>query len=67
LEIRVIKTSSYAEFKNTLIPTVFEVIWRLEKADFSHAKFKISGVEYNKAEKIWREVSMKKSGNHLNF
>ncbi len=52
LETWVIKVSSYTEFNKVLIPTAFEVMWRLEKGDFSYAKFKITEVEYNKAEKF---------------
>lgn len=52
METWVIKASDYKEFNNVLIPTVFDVIWRLEKGDFSYAKFIITEVEYNKAEKF---------------
>lgn len=52
METWVIKASSDRELNHVLIPTAFEVIWRLEKDDFSYAKFKIIEVEYNKAEKF---------------
>ncbi len=52
LETWVIKLSTYQELNNILIPAAFEVIWRLEKGDFSYAKFIITEVEYNKAEKF---------------
>jgi hypothetical protein len=52
LETWVIKTKDYKEWHNVLIPTTFEVLWRLKKKDFSYAKFNIIEVEYNKAEKF---------------
>lgn len=51
-ETWVIKIENYREFNNVLIPTSFEVIWRLEKGDFSYAKFNMTEVEYNKPEKF---------------
>lgn len=52
LETWVIKSSDYKEFKSVIIPTTFEVLWRLEKGDFSYAKFNITEAEYNKPEKF---------------
>jgi hypothetical protein len=52
LEARVIKVSFYTEFNDVLILTAFEVIWRLEKEDSSYTKFKITKLEYKKAEKF---------------
>jgi hypothetical protein len=52
LETWIIKATDYKEMNNVLIPTNFDVIWRLEKGDFSYAKFKITEVEYNKPEKF---------------
>ena len=52
LETWVIKTNNYKEWHNVLIPTTFEVLWRLEKKDFSYAKFNITELDYNKAEKF---------------
>jgi hypothetical protein len=52
LETWVIKASGYKELNNVKIPTVFDVIWRLEKGDFSYAKFDISEVEYDKPEQF---------------
>lgn len=52
LETWVIKSSVYKEFNGVLIPTIFEVMWRLEKGDFSYAKFNITDAEYNKPEKF---------------
>jgi hypothetical protein len=52
LETWVIKTNNYKEWHNVLIPTTFEVLWRLKKKDFSYAKFNITELDYNKAEKF---------------
>lgn len=52
LETWVIKSSDYKEFNSVIIPTTFEVLWRLEKGDFSYAKFNITDAEYNKPEKF---------------
>lgn len=52
LETWIIKTTNYKELNNVLIPTTFDVIWRLEKGDFSYAKFNITEVEYDKNEKF---------------
>jgi len=51
LETWVIKATNYRELNNVLIPTAFDVLWRLEKGDFSYAKFNITEVEYTKPEK----------------
>jgi hypothetical protein len=52
LEVWVIKVSFYTEFNDVLVLTAFEVMWRLEKEDSSYTKFKITEVEYKKAEKF---------------
>ncbi|MEP7269469.1 MAG: DUF6544 family protein [Saprospiraceae bacterium] len=52
LETWVIKATNYKKLNNVLIPTTFDVLWRLDKGDFSYAKFIITEVEYNKAEKF---------------
>ena len=52
LETWIIKVGGYRELNKVIIPTSFEVLWRLEKADFSYAKFDITDVEYNKPEKF---------------
>lgn len=52
LETWVIKATDYKVMNNVLIPTVFDVIWRLEKGDFSYAKFIITEVEYDIPEKF---------------
>jgi hypothetical protein len=48
LETWIIKATNYKQLNNILIPTNFEVIWRLEKGDFSYAKFNVTEVEYDK-------------------
>ncbi len=52
LETWVIKATNYKQLNNIFIPTAFDVSWRLEKGDFSYAKFNITEVEYNKPEKF---------------
>lgn len=52
LETWLIKTTNYQRFEQVLIPTEFEVIWKLKTEDFSYAKFIITEVEYNKPEKF---------------
>jgi hypothetical protein len=52
LETWVIKATNYKELNNVLIPTAFDVIWRLDKGDFSYAKFNVTQVEYDKPEKF---------------
>jgi len=52
LETWVIKATKYKQLNNVLIPTDFDVLWRLEKGDFSYAKFIITEVEYDKPEKF---------------
>lgn len=52
LETWIIKATNYKELNNVFIPTAFDVMWRLEKGDFSYAKFIITEIEYNKPEKF---------------
>jgi hypothetical protein len=52
LETWIIKATDYKELNNVIIPTVFDVLWRLDKGDFSYAKFNITEVEYDKPEKF---------------
>ena len=52
LETWVIKATNYKELNHVIIPTAFDVIWRLEKGDFSYAKFNVKGGEYGKAERF---------------
>jgi hypothetical protein len=47
-ETWVIKVRDYKEWNKVVIPTSFEVLWRLKTGDFSYAKFKITEVEYEK-------------------
>jgi len=52
LEKWVIKVADYKEWNGVVIPTQFEVLWRLEKGDFSYAKFNITEIEYDKPMKF---------------
>ena len=40
------------ELNNIIVPTAFEVLWRLEKGDLSYSKFNMEAIEYNKPEKF---------------
>lgn len=51
-ETWVIKSSKYRKVNNVIISTSFDVLWRLEKGDFSYAKFNITDIEYNKPERF---------------
>ena len=46
----IIKCADYKQMNNVMIPSRFDVLWRLEKGDFSYARFNIIEIEYNKAE-----------------
>lgn len=35
-----------------VVPTTIEAIWKLEKKDYSYAKFNVKRTEYNKPEKF---------------
>lgn len=50
LETWIIKATNYKELNNIIIPTAFDVLWRLDKGDFSYAKFNITEIEYGKPE-----------------
>lgn len=52
LETWVIKATNYKELNDVFIPTVFDVLWRLDKGDFSYAKFNITEVEYDRPERF---------------
>lgn len=52
LETWVIKATNYKELNSVIIPTSFDVLWRLEQGDFSYAKFNITAVEYDLPEKF---------------
>jgi len=47
LENWVIKSGNYKELNDVIVPLSFEVMWRLDKGDFSYAKFNIQKVEYD--------------------
>lgn len=47
LETWIIKLGNYEERNGIIIPTCAEALWRLEKGDFSYAKFKIKKIEYD--------------------
>ncbi len=44
----IIKMGVYKSINNIRVPTKFDVIWRLEKGDFSYARFNIMQIEYDK-------------------
>jgi hypothetical protein len=52
LETWIIKVTDYKLMNKILIPTSFDVLWRLAKGDFSYAKFNITKVEYDLPEKF---------------
>ncbi len=52
LETWIIKASNYKELNNVIIPTSFNVLWRLKERDFSYALFNITEVEYDKPERF---------------
>ncbi|MEO9147259.1 MAG: DUF6544 family protein [Ginsengibacter sp.] len=52
LETWVIKATNYKELNNIFIPTAFDVLWRLDKGDFSYAKFNVTEVEYDKPKRF---------------
>lgn len=49
-EIWIGKMNDYKNMHGILIPTSIEAIWRLDKGDFSYAKFDITKLEYKKPE-----------------
>ena len=52
LETWIGKLTEYKEINGIVIPTTIEGIWKLEKGDYSYAKFKVKKIEYNKPEKF---------------
>ena len=52
IETWVIKSSDYQEMNYVLVPTTFDILWRLEKGDFSYARFNMTEIEYDKPEKF---------------
>lgn len=51
-ETWVIMVADYKKWNQVKLPTTFDVLWRLEKGDFSYAKFNITAVEYDKPVKF---------------
>ncbi|HYI78882.1 MAG TPA: DUF6544 family protein [Chryseolinea sp.] len=49
LETWVINATDYKSVNDVRIPSRFEVLWRLEKGDFTYAKFNIQQITYNEA------------------
>ncbi len=47
LEKWVIKIENYKVINGIKVPTSFEVLWRLQKGDFSYAKFNMIKIEYD--------------------
>ncbi len=54
LETWIGKMSDYQEIKGVRVPIVIEALWRLEKGDFSYARFKVKKIEYDIPEKYER-------------
>jgi len=52
LETWVIRIANYKNFGNILVPTTFEVLWRLKKGDFSYAKFNMKKIEFDYPQKF---------------
>ncbi|MDO9376888.1 MAG: hypothetical protein Q7T76_20845 [Ferruginibacter sp.] len=52
LETWIIKLAAYKQINGVVVPTAFEVLWRLKKGDFSYAKFNLQQIEYNKPHKF---------------
>jgi hypothetical protein len=47
LETWIIKLANYKEMNEILVPTAIEVLWRLEKGDFSYVKFNLTKITYD--------------------
>ena len=52
LETWIINPTNYKEMNDVIIPCNFEVLWRLEKGDFSYARFNIQTVSFNEHVKV---------------
>lgn len=52
LETWIGKVSDYNELNGMVVPTKIEAIYRLEKGDYSYARFNVKTIEYNKPEKF---------------
>jgi hypothetical protein len=46
LETWIIKIAGYRQMNAVMVPTKFDVLWRLKKGDFSYAKFNIQTIVY---------------------
>jgi len=47
LETWIIKAGNYKKLNGVIVPTTAEAMWRLEKGDFSYAKFNLKTIVYN--------------------
>jgi hypothetical protein len=52
LETWIGKVSNYKELNGVRVPINIEGIWRLQKGDYSYAKFTVTELEYNKPKKF---------------
>lgn len=52
LETWIGKLTEYEEINGIKIPTAIEAIWKLEKGDYSYAKFKVEKIEYDEPRKF---------------
>jgi hypothetical protein len=52
LETWIGKLSNYQEINGIIIPTMIEASWKLEKGEFSYAKFRVKKIQYDKAERF---------------
>ena len=52
LETWIGKLTEYKQINGIVVPTTIEGIWKLEKGDFSYAKFNVKKLEYNKPEQF---------------
>lgn len=52
LETWVGKLEEYKEINGILIPTAIEAVWKLEKGDYSYAKFKVKKIDYDQPQKF---------------
>jgi len=46
LETWIIKIAGYKEMNDIVVPTMFDVMWRLKTGNFSYARFNITSIEY---------------------
>jgi hypothetical protein len=51
-ETWICKMGDYKNMNGILIPTTAEALWKLDKGDFSYAKFNVKKIEYNMPEKF---------------